>query len=347
MRTRNLIIGLVCVLIVVVVLSMSTKSQKPEETPKFEIIEIDTGGEPNYLPTGEPQWSPDGNKLAFVSEGWLCVVNLDSIHEVKKVAKIGRAGFAWSDSNAFAICDVERDTSGEVMIHKTLTMDGQEKVIRKEANKNELIRNISGLTGLPDGTLGYYEPFDPRGGKKVFHIIKQGKLRPEAALKQMVPRTTAPGYTGEGAIVLESVDGTIKKTVTKGKATYILPKLSPDGTKILALNARADAVIFDLNGKELARLGTGVGEGWTPDSGAGGGYVWSPDSKRIAYHRTVESEFDIEASDIYVINADGTDRRQLTNTPNVIEMYPAWSPDGNKITCKDLNTGKIFVIRLK
>ena len=347
MRTKNLIVGILgLAVLLVAVFSITTKSQKPEETPKFEIIEIDIGGEPNYLPTGEPQWSPDGTKLAFVSEGWLCVVDVERKREVKKVARIGRAGFAWSDSNEFAICEFERDTSGEVVIHKTLTMKGEEKLVRKEVNKNELIRNISGLTELPDGTLGYYEPFDPRGGKKVFHIIKQGKLKPEDALKQMKV-TTTKGYVGDGAIILENVDGTITKRVTKGKAAYRFPKLSPDGTKIMAINQRADAVIFDLNGKEFARLGTGVWEGWTPDLGVGGGYQWSPDSKQIAYHFMVESEFYIEASDIYVINADGTGRTQLTDTPDITEMYPSWSPDGTKITCKSLRTGKLFVIKVE
>ena len=325
---------------------MSTRSQKAEEPPKFDIIEINTGGEPNNLPTGEPQWSPDGSKLAFVSEGWLCVVNVDSLHEVKKIAKIGQAGFAWSDTNQFAINDVERDTSGEIVIHKTLSMNGEEKLIKKEVNKNELLKNISGLTGLPDGTLGYYEPLNPSDRKKVFHIIKQGKLKPEDALKQMIV-TTTEGWVGWGAIILEGVDGTVKKKVTKGNATYSFPILSPDGTKIMAINHRSDAVIFDLDGNELARLGAGVYEGWTRDKGVGGNYEWSPNSRQVAYALMVESEFDIEASDIYVINADGTGRTQLTNTPDIVEMYPAWSPNGRAITCKDLNTGRVFVIILK
>jgi Tol biopolymer transport system component len=346
MKSKNLIVGLLCLFIVALVFSININGQKPLEQAKFEIIEINIGGEPNYLPTGEPQWSPDGSKLAFVSEGWLCVVNLDSIHEVKKIAKIGRAGFAWSDTNVFAISDMERDTSGEIIMHKTLTMDGQEKLIRKEVNKNPLLRNIQGLTGLPDGTLGYYERSSETGWKKVFHIIKQGKLKPEDALKQMIV-TTTEGWVGDGPIILESVDGSIKKRVTKGETAYRFPQFSPDGTKILAINTRSDAVIFDLDGEELARLGTGQGEGWTPDSGRGGGYQWSPDSKRIAYDLTLESEFDIEASDIYVINANGTGRTRLTNTPDIVEMYPAWSPDGRAITCKDLKTGRVFVIKLK
>jgi dipeptidyl aminopeptidase/acylaminoacyl peptidase len=346
MRRNSLIVVALCVLVLSVFAFMSTKSQKQEEQPEFEIIEIETGGEPNYLPTGEPQWSPDGAKLAFVSEGWLCVVDVEGTGEIKKIAKIGRAGFAWSDTNQFAINEVERDTSGEVVVHKTLSMNGEERLIRKEVNKDPLLRNIHGLTELPDGTLGYYERSAATGWKKVFHIIKQGKLKPKEALKQMIV-TTTKGYAGDGPIILESVDGTIRKRVTKGDAAYRFPKFSPDGSKIIAGNTRSDAVIFDLNGNELARLGTGICEGWTPDKGRGGGYQWSPDSKKIAYHLTVESEFYIEASEIYLINADGTGRTQLTKTPDIVEMYPAWSPGGRAITCKDLKTGKIFVIKVK
>ena len=335
MRTKNFIVGILGLAILLfIVFSITTKSQKPEEEPKFEVIEIDIGGEPNYLPTGEPQWSPDGTKLAFVSEGWLCVVDVERKREVKKVARIGRAGFAWSDSNEFAICEFERDTSGEVVIHKTLTMKGEEKLVRKEVNKNELIRNISGLTELPDGTLGYYEPFDPRGGKKVFHIIKQGKLKPEDALKQMKV-TTTKGYVGDGAIILESVDGTIRKKVTKGKATYAFPKLSPDRTKLTCINHRGEILVMDIEGNILANLGRGEWE------------QWSPDSKQIVYAMTEQSEFYIEASELYVVNTDGTGKVQLTNTPNVIEVSPSWSPDGTKITCKSLRTAKMFVIKLK
>jgi dipeptidyl aminopeptidase/acylaminoacyl peptidase len=321
-------------LLVLLFLVLGFPSKTLTLSQPFEIIEIDIGGEPNNLPTGEPQWSPDGTKLAFVSEGWLCVADVDGKKELKKIAKIGRSGFTWSDFNEFAICEYERDSSGAVGIHKTLTLQGEEKLIRKEIIEKESGPKISGLTELPDGTLGYYEPFVPSAEKKIFHIIRPGKLKPEDALKQMKVITTK-GYVGWGPIILESVDGTVKKGVTKGEATFSFPKLSPDGTKLTCKNHRGEILVFDLNGNLLANLGKGSFA------------QWSPNSRQIAFHLTVESEFDIEASDIYIISSDGTERTQLTNTPDIIEMYPSWSPDGTKIACKSLRTGKIFVIKLK
>jgi Tol biopolymer transport system component len=64
------------------------------------------------------------------------------------------------------------------------------------------------------------------------------------------------------------------------------------------------------------------------------GWTWSPDSKWIAYS-TFGPRF---VSQMYVVRADGSGRRQLTHNTRVtslksFEPYnrPAWSPDGTKI----------------
>src|SRR2546422_5263788 len=51
--------------------------------------------------------------------------------------------------------------------------------------------------------------------------------------------------------------------------------------------------------------------------------VWSPDGTRIAF----ESGREDGTSDVYLMNADGSNRVQLTrgSTGNLL---PAWSPDG-------------------
>lgn len=50
--------------------------------------------------------------------------------------------------------------------------------------------------------------------------------------------------------------------------------------------------------------------------------AWSPDGTRIAFRSAT--------NEIFVMNADGTGRRQLTNTP-AAEQEPVWSPDGSRI----------------
>jgi dipeptidyl aminopeptidase/acylaminoacyl peptidase len=56
--------------------------------------------------------------------------------------------------------------------------------------------------------------------------------------------------------------------------------------------------------------------------------AWSPDGHRIAFMSPGET---LQGSyDIYVMNADGTDVRRLTDDPTV-DGWPAWSPDGRQI----------------
>ena len=58
--------------------------------------------------------------------------------------------------------------------------------------------------------------------------------------------------------------------------------------------------------------------------------MWSPDSQQIAF--VVNGEFigQDQTSEIYIINADGTNLRQLTKTGGAT-LNPQWSPDGKQL----------------
>jgi len=53
--------------------------------------------------------------------------------------------------------------------------------------------------------------------------------------------------------------------------------------------------------------------------------VWSPDGTKIAYVHGWDNK-----AQIWVMNADGSDSRQLTNR-NGPNIFPSWSPDGDRI----------------
>src|SRR5437879_11399627 len=57
----------------------------------------------------------------------------------------------------------------------------------------------------------------------------------------------------------------------------------------------------------------------------------SPDGKRIVYvRRFADPMTDKRYSNLWIINADGTDHRPLT-TGNRSDASPRWSPDGTRI----------------
>jgi Tol biopolymer transport system component len=125
---------------------------------------------------------------------------------------------------------------------------------------------------------------------------------------------------GTGAVDLTN---TLTAT-TNDKATW-----SPDGQRIAFRSTRSgssDVYTMNADGLGVTRLTTDPRTDTDP--------AWSPDGQKIVFAGPPGPSGDLSlyGSDIWVMNADGSNKVDVTNNPNCFEYSgPAWSPGGTKI----------------
>ena len=93
---------------------------------------------------------------------------------------------------------------------------------------------------------------------------------------------------------------------------------SPDLRSIALVSAKG-VFVMQSNGAGMRRVAA-------PLPGEIRDVAWAPDGRQIAF-----TGGDGRDWEIYVANADGSRRRQLTNNRRVQDQYPSWSPDSKAI----------------
>jgi Tol biopolymer transport system component/serine/threonine protein kinase/tetratricopeptide (TPR) repeat protein len=101
------------------------------------------------------------------------------------------------------------------------------------------------------------------------------------------------------------------------------PRVSPDGSQIaFSSNRDGKAEIYVMNAD-----GSGGPRRLTFNQVEDTAPSWSPDGRKILFDRVTAPG---EESDVYVMDADGSNQLNLTNAPGY-DTRGAWSPDGRKI----------------
>ncbi len=127
-------------------------------------------------------------------------------------------------------------------------------------------------------------------------------------------------------------DGSKSWAVTTDGGQYYRPLLSPDQQTVV-VHEGSEMYLFATDGSGLIRhLGTGLAGSWSPDG-----------KHLMTFLDESQDGHTISGSELYMVNVEDGQLSDLTQTPDVYELWPAWSADGTKIAFEDARTGVIYV----
>lgn len=145
--------------------------------------------------------------------------------------------------------------------------------------------------------------------------------------------------TGRNQIYIVNKDETNERQWTFGEGNNGHPSWSPDGTRI-AFNSDRDGnheiYVKNLDGTGLMNLTNHPGKDYET-------VAWSPDGTKLAFFSNREGNWRDENelnTEIFIMNADGSDARRITNNPgHDMVTVQAWSPDGKRLVfCSTMDT---------
>ncbi len=267
-----------------------------------------------------PKFSPDGTEVFFTGPEFKGIYAEDlNSKKIKTITDDENAGYNFKFAE-----------NGSKLIYRTSRFINYKKYysLKSIDLKNGSVntfetdqRNLSVPEVMNDGNLVY---------------LLNNKVKTVASLKKTpkMSMSQLPVATIENSSISVIYPNGKKKCLQPlGKGNYIWPEVSPDGSKLLFTLAGKGTFVSDMNGNVLVDLGYAN----SPN--------WSPDGKWIVYMVDRDNGIRVTESELYVTDAAGNKTFKLTDTKNVHEMYPEWSPNGKKIVCAT-DDGAIYLLTL-
>ncbi|MBX5479880.1 MAG: PD40 domain-containing protein, partial [Pyrinomonas methylaliphatogenes] len=272
------------------------------------IMNVD-GSRNRFLVKGsQAQWSPDGTRIAFIAPG----------------QPSGAQIFVrWLDTgDTTQITHLERSPS-----NIRWSPDG------KKIAFNMIVPATNSFTVKP--------PPKPNGAKWI---------DPPRVIDRLNYRADGAGYRPEGFmhIFIVSADGGTPRQVTDGDYNHGAPEWMPDSDTLVFSAVRKPDAEYLRNGTEIYKLSlrTGRIQQLTDRDGPDVNPTVSPDGRLIAYTGYDQTDDTYIVSKLYLMDADGNNKKVLTPDFDRSPEELFWAPDGSGIyfTTEDRGTNNLWFI---
>ena len=275
-----------------------------------------------------PMWSPKGKLIAFTQDRHrgLWILNTENGQTQMLTDEMG-AGFGFSWSN-----------NGEAIVTRITRYEG-----KKPINEVKIFDVVNERTWTASDTPGRFRGL-PRWssddtkvyimGNRNITIFESGLTGASAALSGQPPAPLI--YLSGGKITVDKYLVEEKAVFTPLKdRRYINLAVSPDGNQIAFEVIGGNMYVMNTDGSELVDLGVGH----RPQ--------WSPDGNYIIYMITADDGHHYTQADIYLIHRDGSEKTNITQSVDILEMNPSWSADGSSIAFNTEPEGIIYVAEIR
>jgi len=269
-------------------------------------------------------YSPDGFKIAYTKSGYQGIwVYNQQTQLVKQITDEAAAGFGykWSADSKSILTRVAK--------YEDLKRFNAVKVFNIETGESKQLSDYK--------TMMPYLPQWADVDTKIFLPEKtQDEIFTTDKSKNSLNQSSIVVFEKNNKLFVKNFADNSEEIFEPIKdAQYINISTSPDATKIIFEVMGGNMFVMNTDGSNLIDLGKGN----CPR--------WSFDSKKITYMLTEDDGYEFTASDIFIINADGTEKKNLTNTEVLLEMNPNFAPDGKSIVFENYNEGSIYLMNIE
>ena len=309
------------------------------------------GGEARRLTTGghesNPIFSPDGTEIAFTGE-------YDGNTDVYVVAAAGGVPrrltyhpapdvpVGWTPDGKQVMFRSERNAFADGVVQLfTISVEGG------FPTPVPLVRAAEGSYS-PDGSRLAYVPIEQ--WQRAWKRYRGGQTRPiwivnlaDSSIEEKIPRDNSndfnPMWVGDSIYFLSDRNGPVTLFAYDTRSKKVTQVVKNDGLDVKSASASPDAIVYeqfgslhllDLKSHHVRRVEISI----AGDLAEVRPHFQKIEPRRIRFAGIsptgARAVFGVRG-EILTVPAEKGDIRNLTNTTDVVERDPAWSPDGNSI----------------